>query len=352
MKDVKMHICPTCGGKLLVDIERQMYECPFCGVTFDYDYFREESVLDIAAQALSNNEFNSADRAYDFLLEKEPDNFEALRGKTLIAMNIQKIDNISSLDLFPKINYKSACKEIDRAIESSKPKDREYFTTMKDIVDSGHEYIGEKAQIGIQKTERSRLLDHLSEVVNERDIVGVYSPARVRPKKAVILTVICYIFCCLIVFLGYKLINRNPYAKAEDLSRYETTQTSESTGRINYPHSTDSDINDFSNWYTNHKKYEEALEREEQRKINYDTWEKNHTQSNIDLIYVLGIATFFFALIVFILFMWGRALDSEIAKIKAKTDEQTDKIRKHEKRMDELKDRIGQDYKHLCELHE
>ena len=94
MKDVNAHICPTCGGNLSVDIERQVYVCPYCGVTFDYDYFREESVLGIAARALKNNEFDSADRAYDFMLDKEPDNFEALRGKALIAMNITKIEDI------------------------------------------------------------------------------------------------------------------------------------------------------------------------------------------------------------------------------------------------------------------
>ena len=78
MDSVYSHICPTCGGKLNVNTERQMYECPFCGVTFDYDYFREESVLSIASEALKNDEFASAESAYDFMLVKEPDNFEAL----------------------------------------------------------------------------------------------------------------------------------------------------------------------------------------------------------------------------------------------------------------------------------
>ena len=48
---VQDHVCPSCGGVLSVDLKRQMYECPFCGVTFDYDYFREEAVLGIAKGA-------------------------------------------------------------------------------------------------------------------------------------------------------------------------------------------------------------------------------------------------------------------------------------------------------------
>ena len=135
---------PPQVGNLIVDIERQMYECPFCGITFDYDYFREESVLDIASKALINNEYASAGRAYDFMLEKEPDNFEALRGKALIAMKVPKITHIRRLDLYPKLNYIATNKEIDRAIESSRPEDHEYFTVMKDIVEAGHEYVGEK----------------------------------------------------------------------------------------------------------------------------------------------------------------------------------------------------------------
>ena len=351
MNDVNAHICPTCGGKLFVDKKRQMYECPFCGVTFDYDYFREESVLDIAAQALKSNEFDSANRAYDFMLEKDPDNFEALRGKALIAMDITKIDDISSLDLFSKLKYKPVYDEIDRGIESSKPQDREYFTVMKDIVDSGREYIDEKAQLENQKAERERTIDRLSEIARERDTICIYSSPKYSKKKAVILTIICYVLCCLLIFLGYKYVNRNPYAQAEDLSRYETTQTSDSQNRTNYPYSSSFNLNDFSNWYTNHQKYEEALKREELRKINYEAWEENHKNSNNNLIYILVFATVIYALFVFVLFMCGRTLDAEISKIKAKMNEQNDKIKKREETITELKDRINQDYKRLCELH-
>ena len=331
-----MHICPTCGGKLNVDIERQMYECPFCGVTFDYDYFREESVLGIAAQSLMNKEFTSAGRAYDFMLEKEPDNFEALRGKSLIALNIPKIADIRPVDLYSKINYESAYKEIDRAIGSSKPQDREYFNVMKDIVDAGHEYTDKKAQIETHKTDRGRTLDILCGLVEEKDTVCIYSSSRIRLKKAVILTIICYIFCCLMIFLGFKYINRNPYSKAEDLSKYETEQN---------------DSNSNFDAISDYMDYQRALEREEQRKINYDIWEKNHKPSDGNLIWIEVSFTVIFALIVFILFMWGRYLNAEISKLQALVDEQTDNIKNCEKIMAESKDRIGQDYERLCELH-
>ena len=347
MKDVKMHICPTCGGKLNVNTERQMYECPFCGVTFDYDYFREESVLGLAAQSLMNKEFASADRAYDFMLEKEPDNFEALRGKALIAMNIPKIDDIRSLDTLSKIDYEPVCKEIDRAIGSSKYQEREYFTVMKDIVDSGREYFDEKAQLKIQGTERDKTLNRLHELSEEKDNIYVRSANKIRPKKAVILTFVCYILSCLFIFLYFMSVTRNPYSKAEDLSKYQTEQT-EASNQYVMDYTIDSDDLDA---IANYMQYQEALEREEQRKINYDTWEANHHFSIFHLICPLCVATVVFAVIIFMLFMWGRHLNAEIAKVKVIADEQADKIKDREKRMDEIKDGIEQGYKRLCELH-
>lgn len=307
MEEVKKHICPTCGGNLIVNIERQMYECPFCGVTFDYDYFREESVLDIATKALDDKELASADRAYDFMLEKEPDNFEALRGKALIAMNITKIKEIRSLSLYSKIDYESVCKEIDRGIRSSKPQDREYFTIMKDIVDAGHEYVDKNAQLEIQIDERRESQDDLDDFVEERDTVGIYSPSGGRQKKAVIITIICYIICCLVIFLGFKFVTIKPYSKTEDLSQYETTQTEE--------------------------------------------LEKNNKEKNIGLIVALSAATVIFVFVVILLIKWGKSLDTEISKIQAKADEQSEKIKNNEERIAELKDRVAQGYKRLCELH-
>lgn len=353
MNDIRMHICPNCGGDLHVDIEHQMYECPFCGRTFDYDYFREESVLDIAARALEDHEFTSAGMAYDFMLEKEPDNFEALRGKALIAMGITGIDDLRSLDLYPKLDHASVSREIDTAIGSSKPQDREYFTVMKDIVDAGHEYTDEKASLETRRSERKKYLNILNGLVEERDGIYIYSSSRIRTKKAVFLTILCYLFCCLMIFLGYKYTTRNPYSKAEDLSKYEkalTEDPEEETDHIYVTGYSHFDLTGFDDWYSNYQAYQEALEREEKRKINYDTWEKTHPPTYTNLIWILGFFTATYAVIVFMIFRGGRILDNEIAAIRAQTDEKADRIRDSEERMTELKDRIDRGYERLCEL--
>ena len=214
------------------------------------------------------------------------------------------------------------------------------------------EYIDEKNKLETLRTERGKSVNGLSELVKERDTVFIYSSSKIRPKKAIILTLLCYILFCLIVFLGYKYFTRNPYSRAEDLSKYETKQTEDSKNNTNYiPGGYKNNANDFVNDYINFEKYQEALKREEQRKINYDNWEKNYKPSNGNLVVTLCVATGIYALIIFILFMGGRYLNAEITKIQAIVDEQTDQITNLNKSMDELKERINNGYNLLCELH-
>ena len=85
MAIVKSNLCPTCGGLLSIDLDKQIYVCPFCGVSFDYEYFREDNVKDVASKAIGRSEFGSAKDAYDFMLTKDPHDFEALRGLFLCA---------------------------------------------------------------------------------------------------------------------------------------------------------------------------------------------------------------------------------------------------------------------------
>ena len=83
MAILKSNICNMCGGLLDIDIDRQVYICPFCGVTFDYEYFRKDNVLEIAKKSLNRREFGAAKDAFEYMLQKDPHNFEALRGLIL-----------------------------------------------------------------------------------------------------------------------------------------------------------------------------------------------------------------------------------------------------------------------------
>ena len=72
-----------CGGHLEIDVDRQVYFYPYCGVTFDYDYFRKDNALDLARKALKRNEFGAAKDAFDYMLTKAParEKLEVLNSK-------------------------------------------------------------------------------------------------------------------------------------------------------------------------------------------------------------------------------------------------------------------------------
>ena len=44
MSSLEIHQCRSCGGNLLIDPAKQIYVCTYCGITYDYEYFKEEDV--------------------------------------------------------------------------------------------------------------------------------------------------------------------------------------------------------------------------------------------------------------------------------------------------------------------
>ena len=77
MSSIKKHQCPSCGGNLIIDNDKQMYHCTFCGSTYNYEYFREDQMLQMGETYLSRGEFNAAVDAYKFTLKKDPHDFLA-----------------------------------------------------------------------------------------------------------------------------------------------------------------------------------------------------------------------------------------------------------------------------------
>lgn len=131
-RNVKAHTCPTCGGQLKTNFELSMYECPFCGVNFDYEYFREDDVLKKGYDALEKGEFSSAKDAFAFMLTKEPHNFMALRGKIFAISHIIHLKDLEKADAFKNIHY--SVKDCEDAIMASDPQDREYFVELQALL--------------------------------------------------------------------------------------------------------------------------------------------------------------------------------------------------------------------------
>ena len=72
MSAIQKHQCPSCGGSLIIDGEKQMYRCTSCGSAYDYDYFRADRLHEMGEKNLSRDEFGAAVDAYRLLLKKNP----------------------------------------------------------------------------------------------------------------------------------------------------------------------------------------------------------------------------------------------------------------------------------------
>ncbi len=131
MTIIKGHVCKMCGGLLNIDHDRQVYVCPFCGVTYDYEYFREDDVMEVARRAVMRAEFGSAKEAFRFVLQKDPHNFEALRGIFLCSIRWKSMDPILNNE---NIHFSDKQRDLVYAIDNCLPEHRDYFEKICEAV--------------------------------------------------------------------------------------------------------------------------------------------------------------------------------------------------------------------------
>jgi len=167
MAIVKSNICEQCGGLLDIDIDRQVYICPFCGVTFDYEYFRKDNVLEIAKKSIARNEFGAAKDAYDYMLKKDPHNFEALRGLILCKCRWTTMTPIlqnSEVHLLPNDPV------LVQAIENCQPEHKEYFGLIQKALDVLKDYRKSISELANLEHDRMSLQKKLRELILAQEI--------------------------------------------------------------------------------------------------------------------------------------------------------------------------------------
>ncbi len=158
MTILKSNLCPTCGGLLDIDLDKQMYVCTFCGVSFDYEYFREDNVKEVASKALLRGEFGSAKDAYDFMLTKDPHDFEALRGLFLCKTGWKNMDQ-----MYRDSDVHVGADEpvLLNAIEKCRPEHRPYFEKVRDALNELKHYrdlMAEAKSISIKREAAKEVL--------------------------------------------------------------------------------------------------------------------------------------------------------------------------------------------------
>ena len=207
ISNMKKHSCPSCGGQLRVDTGRQMYECPFCGLTYDYEYFREDDVLERASRAIEAGEFRSAKEAYEFMLQKDPHNFEALRGLILASAEAKDMDELRKAERHSKIKSEKIEGCITRANTDCLPEHKEYFEKMQALFETGKEYREEIVAISKLRTDRKRHYSHIDRLEREkeehyigaRESLDGEETVPIPPKAVIILSLALYLVWTLIL---------------------------------------------------------------------------------------------------------------------------------------------------------
>ena len=151
MTIVKSHVCDMCGGPLDIDLDRQLYVCSYCGVTHDYEYFREDDVRVKAKKALAAGEFGAAKDAFEFIISKDPHDFEALCG-LILCRNKKK--TMSSIMTGNGVHFSEKLEELVFAKDNCLPEHRDYFEKIIEAARLFGKY--KEKQIEVHRLESKR----------------------------------------------------------------------------------------------------------------------------------------------------------------------------------------------------
>ncbi len=163
MSKIKKNQCPSCGGNLIDDSEKQMYRCTSCGSTYDYDYFREEKLHGLGETYLSRGESEAAVDAYKLILEKNPHDFSALRGLMLAAAYLKDIDGLTRIGEAKHFSYNSEL--VGEVLDAASEEDTEYFSEFGKIYVNKKELIDRKREIeSLRREHESESSEHMRDI--------------------------------------------------------------------------------------------------------------------------------------------------------------------------------------------
>ncbi len=167
MSMVKKQQCPSCGGNLTVDSNKQIYCCLSCGSTYDYEYFREEKLHDMGEKYLSRGEFLAAADTFNLILQKDPRDFRAHRGQMLIAAHLMEMDELECEDNAKEFSYDSEL--VSETVNSASEEDREYFDSFRKLYSDKENLLDLFKEIESLRAEKNKINDTITRKHQERE---------------------------------------------------------------------------------------------------------------------------------------------------------------------------------------
>lgn len=134
MAELKSYTCSKCGGVLIFDPDHEIFDCPFCGTRFDSVDFHGDELLEQAEESLKNGDFPSAKDKFVKLLEKNPCDFEALRGNVFSTAKVSSLEGLKDPEFYKRCKLASVRKAVDNATERSPDFAADYFAKLSELV--------------------------------------------------------------------------------------------------------------------------------------------------------------------------------------------------------------------------
>ena len=158
---IRKHQCPSCGGRLRIDSEKQVYHCTFCGSSYDYEYFWEDQLHDAGETYLSRGEFMATTEAYEFMLKKDPHDFRALRGLMLTAAHITDMNELDKEVVSDQFSYDSQM--VNDVIESALDEDKGYFIELARVYSEKKKLVEYTKEIEDLREKKSNVTSIIAE---------------------------------------------------------------------------------------------------------------------------------------------------------------------------------------------
>ena len=163
----KKVFCAKCGAPLVLDRERSLYACKFCGVASGASLFIG-NVFDKAQKALSKKEFEEAEICFAHSLMMKPDDFGSLFGRILAEGRWTSLQDFM-LDQgthIPPFRVRNLLTRIEEAETHAKEEDRKIFMNMKELVN-----IVPRAEVLFKESRRTKEEAPWFEEKNRFDII-------------------------------------------------------------------------------------------------------------------------------------------------------------------------------------
>jgi tetratricopeptide (TPR) repeat protein len=132
-------VCKKCGGVLLHDLGKKLYICRSCGIAYGPLFFRGEPIRR-ASEELKSGDFKAADLGFANILESDPDNFEALRGRVLCAGGWRSFSEIKLNDRLAQVDWPAVEERVNQARTNCDSKFRNYMVEMGLLVNAARQY--------------------------------------------------------------------------------------------------------------------------------------------------------------------------------------------------------------------